>query len=60
MLKYKILKRAFSIIMTSVFCMVAFAQTLHADEYALKGTKFCFGTHGRCNLMDHQPDDRKH
>ena len=38
MLKYKILKRAFSIIMTSVFCMVAFAQTLHADEYALKGT----------------------
>ncbi|MDY3928663.1 MAG: SpaH/EbpB family LPXTG-anchored major pilin [Clostridia bacterium] len=38
MLKSKKLKRAFSIIMTSVFCMVAFAQTLHADEYALKGT----------------------
>lgn len=38
MLKSKKLKRAFSIIMASVFCMVAFAQTLHADEYALNGT----------------------
>lgn len=38
MLKSKKLKRVFSIIMTSVFCMIAFAQTLYADEYALKGT----------------------
>ena len=40
MLKSKKLKRVFSIIMTSVFCMIAFAQTLYAEEfeYALKGT----------------------
>lgn len=40
MLKSKKLKRVLSIIMTSVFCMVAFSQTLYAEEpeYALKGT----------------------
>ncbi len=38
MLKSKKLKRVLSIIVTSVFCMVAFSQTLHADDYALKGT----------------------
>ncbi|MDD6563550.1 MAG: SpaH/EbpB family LPXTG-anchored major pilin [Clostridiales bacterium] len=38
MLKSKKLKRVFSIIMTSVFCMVAFSQTMHADKYALNGT----------------------
>ncbi|MDD6484787.1 MAG: SpaH/EbpB family LPXTG-anchored major pilin [Clostridiales bacterium] len=39
MLKSKKLKRVFSIVITSVFCMIAFAQTLYAaDEYALNGT----------------------
>lgn len=40
MLKSKKLKKLLSIIMASVFCMVAFSQSLYAadPEYALKGT----------------------
>lgn len=40
MMKSKNLKRAFSFIMTLVFCLGAFAPTMYAEgpEYALKGT----------------------